>query len=85
MSTATDIPVVDPDVAGSRAFLLEARDVHQKWVDCIEHPVCSRTACADCSEWRAWLDLVIPQTGDASWHRRWVDNYDTIFLVLDRL
>lgn len=87
MSTATaeDIPVVEPDVASARAFLLEARDVHQKWVDCIEHPMCGNPTCADCEEWRVWLARVTPQTGDASWHRRWVDNYDTILLVLDQL
>lgn len=70
------------DLASARAFLVEARDIHQQWVDAIEHPLCTDTSCADCDEYRTWLDEVLGVTGGADWHRRWVTNYDLILQML---
>lgn len=72
------------DLSSGREFLIEARDVHQQWVDSIEHPLCAAAAaCTDCDQYRVWLAQVEASSiGGADWHRRWVRNYDVILAAL---
>jgi hypothetical protein len=74
-------PIEVADVASARAFLIEARDIHQQWADAINKPL--HDDCLDCVAYRAWLRKVEESgIGSADWHLRWVRNYDLILGVL---